>query len=305
MTLDMRDAFFNGIYDCVRKDKDVIVITADHGAFGLTRIEKDFPKQFINVGIAEQNMISLAAGLARCGKIVYVYSINNFITLRSLEQVNIDLCAMNLHVNLVGVGAGFTYSTDGPTHQGVQDMQAMMVLPNMSVYNVTDHINSKKLALLGYNQGGPKYFRIEKGKLPTIYNEQDNFTTGFSLIKQHKETLIISTGYMIQTSIEIAKLIDGIGVLDLYRVKPINDDLIQNKIRNVKNIIVLEEGTSSGGICEKIAFIIAKYSIRCDFLPIYVDEQPCYYYGTRKMLHKKYNIDKDTVLQKIKNFLEK
>ena len=158
----------------------------------------------------------LAAGLARCGKIVYVYSINNFITLRSLEQVNIDLCAMNLHVNLVGVGAGFTYSTDGPTHQGVQDMQAMMVLPNMSVYNVTDHINSKKLALLGYNQGGPKYFRIEKGKLPTIYNEQDNFTTGFSLIKQHKETLIISTGYMIQTSIEIAKLIDGVGVLDLY-----------------------------------------------------------------------------------------
>ena len=121
--VDMRDAFFNGVYEVIRDNKDAIILTADHDAFGLSKIEKEFPKQFFNVGISEQNMISVAAGLAKSGKIVYVYSINNFITLRSLEQVNVDLCQMNLNVNLIGVGAGFTYSTDGPTHQGMQDMQ--------------------------------------------------------------------------------------------------------------------------------------------------------------------------------------
>tara|TARA_Y100001973_G_C5199350_1_gene336513 strand:+ start:183 stop:1103 length:921 start_codon:yes stop_codon:yes gene_type:complete len=304
MTMDMRDAFFNGIYDCVKENKDVFVITADHGAFGLSRIERDFPDQFLNVGIAEQNMISLAAGLAKCGKIVYVYSINNFISLRSLEQVNIDLCAMNLQVNLVGVGAGFTYSTDGPTHQGMQDMQSMMVLPNLSVYNVTDHVNSYQLALLGYKEQGPKYFRIEKGKFPKIYPENVSLDDGFSEIEHSDNTVIISTGYMIQTCLHLKTKIDDLGIIDLYRVKPINEQKLVEKIKNVKNIIVLEESTTSGGICEKIGFIMAKNKIFCNFLPISVEDQHCHFYGTREMLHERYNIDKKSVFLKVKKFLE-
>ena len=143
--VDMRDAFFEGVYNIIKDNKDAIILTADHGAFKLSEIERDFPDQFLNIGIAEQNAISVAAGLAKSGKVVYVYSINNFITLRAMEQVNIDLCQMNLNVNLIGVGAGFTYATDGPTHQGVQDMQAMRVLPNMQVYNCTDATLSTRL----------------------------------------------------------------------------------------------------------------------------------------------------------------
>jgi transketolase len=304
MTVNMRDAFFNGIYECVKKDKNVFVITADHGAFGLSKIEKEFPDQFLNVGIAEQNMISLAAGLAKCGKIVYVYSINNFITLRSLEHVNIDLCAMNLHVNLVGVGAGFTYATDGPTHQGMQDMQSMMVLPNLSVFNVTDHINSHELALLGHSQPGPKYFRIEKGNLPQIYNEKNTFNDGFFQIEDSNDTVIVSTGYMIQTCLYLKDFISNLGIIDLYRVKPINEKKLVEKLKNVKNIIVLEECTTSGGICEKIGFILAKNKIFCNFLPISVEDKHCHFYGTRDMLHKEYNIDKESVLSLVKNFLE-
>ena len=114
--VDMRDAFFNQLYHYISIDKNVVILTADHGAFGLKKIEQDFPEQYYNIGIAEQALISIAAGLAKCGKKVYVYAINNFVSLRVLEQVNVDLCAMNLDVNIIGVGAGFTYSTDGPTH---------------------------------------------------------------------------------------------------------------------------------------------------------------------------------------------
>jgi len=302
--VDMRDAFFNGIYDVIEEDKNVVVLTADHGAFRLSEIERDFPEQFLNVGIAEQNMISVAAGLAQCGKIVYVYSINNFISMRSLEQVNIDLCGMNLHVNLVGVGAGFTYSTDGPTHQGMQDMQAMSTLPGLSVYNVTDDINSYKLAKIGYRQPGPKYFRIEKGKNERIYNLNHNISDGLYKISDSNETLILSTGYMTHTAINVSKKIDNIGVVDIYRTKPLNEKKIVDICRGVKNIITLEEGTYSGGLCEKIALLLLKNNINCNFLPIAVEDKPCYYYGNRQMLHEKYKIDTDNICKKIKIFME-
>ena len=113
--IDMRDAFFDKLYEYIAKDKNVLILTADHGAFGLQKIEKDYPSQYYNVGISEQNMISVASGLALTGKKVYVYAINNFVTLRAIEQINIDICSMNLDVNIIGVGAGFTYGTDGPT----------------------------------------------------------------------------------------------------------------------------------------------------------------------------------------------
>ena len=299
----MRDAFFNGIYDVVKEDKNVVVLTADHGAFGLSKIEKDFPDQFLNVGISEQNMISVAAGLAKCGKIVYVYSINNFISMRSLEQVNIDLCGMNLHVNLVGVGAGFTYSTDGPTHQGMQDMQAMSTLPGLSVYNVTDDVNSYKLSKIAYETKGPKYFRIEKGISSRLYNPDEDFHDGVHEVLESKENLIFTTGHMVHTALDVSRKIGNIGVVDLYRVKPLNEEKIVNISKNAKNIITLEEGTYSGGLCEKVSFLLLKNKINCNFLPIAVEDKPCFYYGSREMLHKKYKIDSDSVYNKIMSFM--
>ena len=146
---DMRDAFFNSLYEIIEVDKDVIVLTADHGAFGLNKIKENFPRQYINIGIAEQNMVSVASGLALSGKVVYIYSIINFVTLRCLEQINIDIASMNLHVNIVGVGAGFTYSTDGPTHHGTQDVAIMSAIPNLSIYNCSDVVNTYRFAKKG------------------------------------------------------------------------------------------------------------------------------------------------------------
>ena len=306
MTIDMRDAFFDGIYNSVKSDKNVLIIVADHGSFGLSKIKRDFPDQVLNIGIAEQNMISFSAGLAKLGKIVYVYGINNFISMRVLEQVNIDLCAMKSHVNLVGTGAGFTYCADGPTHQGMQDIQAMMVLPGIAVYNVTDAINSKKLAELGYHRKGPKYFRIERGVYEDLYTDENcNFSDGLKLFLNCKKNIIISSGCMVHTALDVARRFDNIGVIDLYRTKPINEELLYSLINDSDSIITLEESTYSGGICEKIAFFMAKNQIKSKFLAIAVKDEHCFYYGDRESLHQKYSIDRESVYKRVRSFLGK
>ena len=302
--IDMRDAFFNGIYKIIENNSNAMIITADHGAFRLSEIERDFPNQFLNVGISEQNAISVAAGLAKSGKVVYVYSINNFITLRSMEHVNIDLCQMDLNVNLIGVGAGFTYATDGPTHHGMQDMQAMRILPNMQVYNVTDAVNSTKLAEMSYYKPGPKYFRIEKGLLPDVYEDCD--LQGMSNVisapgVRSCNTTIISTGYMTHTAIKVSKEFPNtVGVLDVYQIKPFNEELFLEKIHGVGNIIVLEENTRAGGLGELIGYTLAKNNIQCNFKSISINDQHCFDYGDRELLHNRYHLDIDSICRSVK-----
>ncbi len=146
-----------------------IFLTADHAAFSLERFKKDMPRQFFNVGIAEQNMVSVAAGLALSGKRVFIYSIVNFVTLRCFEQLSVDLGGMKLPVVIVGVGAGFTYSTDGPTHHGTQDVAAMASIPNLARFSIAPtRSTARRLRGWPMRRNGPTYVRIEKGKLPTL-----------------------------------------------------------------------------------------------------------------------------------------
>jgi transketolase len=306
--VDMRDAFFNQLYSYVAMDKNVIVLTADHGAFGLKRIEQDYPSQYLNVGIAEQAMIGIAAGLAKCGKKVYIYAINNFVSLRVLEQVNIDICAMNLDVNIIGVGAGFTYSTDGPTHHGTQDLSAMLNLPNLEVYNVTDDINTSKLVDVSYRKNTPKYFRIEKGKLPRVYSKEDKIDLGYKLLENgNVDVIIISTGYMTNIVCDVVTKMkdDGLSLhhVDIFRVSPLPVDLIL-EITNNKHVITVEENNKSGGIGERIISLLKENDHKGKVLNISLENSFYFNFGSRESLHKVAKIDKVSILEKINNFIE-
>ena len=229
--LDMRDAFFNSLYDYVASDDNIIILTADHGAFGLKRIELEYPKQYLNVGISEQALIGIAAGLAKSGKKVYVYAINNFVSLRVLEQINIDVCAMNLDVNIIGVGAGFTYSTDGPTHHGIQDVSLMLNLPNLSVYNVTDATSTRKITDLSYKEAGPKYIRIEKGHLPCLYNDKDDISLGEKIAAITRNQANLRT--FLSIAIEDAFVFDYGSREFLQTKSQIDKETIKNKVRKI------------------------------------------------------------------------
>tara|TARA_R110000851_G_scaffold144828_3_gene284103 strand:- start:3000 stop:4859 length:1860 start_codon:yes stop_codon:yes gene_type:complete len=304
--LDMRDAFFNSLYNYIASDDNVIILTADHGAFGLKRIELEYPKQYLNIGISEQALIGIAAGLAKSGKKVYVYAINNFVSLRVIEQINIDICAMNLDVNIIGVGAGFTYSTDGPTHHGIQDVSLMLNLPNLSVYNVTDATSTRKITELSYKETGPKYIRIEKGYLPCFYNDKDDISLGFKEIISEGDIGIISTGYM--TSVvgsvckELKKENIDIAHLDLTKIKPLPLKKIVSFCSN-RRIIVVEENIKSGGIGEKIAAILQNQANLKTFLSIAIEDIFVFDYGSREFLQTKNQIDKETIKNKVRKIM--
>jgi transketolase len=305
--IDMRDAFFNGLYNHISCDKNVIILTADHGAFGLKKIEQDFPNQYLNVGISEQAMISIAAGLAKCGKKVYVYAINNFVSLRVLEQVNIDLCAMDLDVNIIGVGSGFTYATDGPTHHGVQDLSAMINLPNLQVFNVTDDLNTKKLVEYSYNNKSPKYFRIEKGNVPRIYNEKDDINDGLKNIQScDSDTIVFSTGFITHSVLNVLKKMksDEINVshVDVYRLSPLPKDEIVKLAKN-KRVITIEENLKSGGMGEKIFSLLKENNHQKEVMNISIQDKFYFNFGDRNLLHNISNLDESSLYEKIKNFI--
>jgi transketolase len=251
--IDMRDAFFERLVEVARQDDRIIVLSADHGAFALEKFQEEMPERYINMGIAEQNMVGVAAGLAASGKIVFIYGITPFVSLRVLEQLTLDVAAMQLSVNVISVGAGFTYSTDGPTHQGLQDIAAVSTIPGMTILNSSDPTNTRAFVDLAIETEKPHYIRIEKEKLEIFERDndpEDFIADGYSIIKKNDSALIIiATGLMSHQALEVAKFIESkysllITVIDLHQIRPINHKIVK-EIMGSKRIIVLEEAYQS------------------------------------------------------------
>ena len=154
--IDMRDAFFDAVYDEATQNPNVYFLSDDHGAFSLERFQKDFPERYINIGIAEQNMIGVSSGLSLSGKIVYCYGISPFVSLKVLEQISLDLATIGSNVNIVSVGAGFTYATDGPSHHGLQDLSAVLSTPNITILNSSDPKSTQAFAKMAIEVSGKK-----------------------------------------------------------------------------------------------------------------------------------------------------
>jgi len=192
--MDLRDAFFDRLYELAIEDENFYFLTADMWAFSLGKYKENLGNRFINTGIAEQNMISVAAGLAKSGKKVCVYTITPFVTERCFEQIKVDLCCMNLPVMIVGIGAGLTYSNDGPTHHTLNDIAIMRSLPNMTIYSPSSPEMNAALAEQAYNNNGPSYVRLDKGDYLEIYHEHVDYSFGWIGPSSGGDVLLISTG---------------------------------------------------------------------------------------------------------------
>jgi len=169
--VDVRDALFDAITDLAKEDKGIILMTADMGAWGLTKFRQHLPEQFINVGIAEQNLVSVAAGLALAGKKPFIYSIAAFVTGRCYDQIKVDLCQMNLPVTIIGSGPGLLYGSEGPTHHTTSDVVIMSVLPNMTIYTVRTADEAVQAVAIAYASKSPVYIRIAKDGLMKTYGQ--------------------------------------------------------------------------------------------------------------------------------------
>lgn len=301
--IDIRDAFFDELYEIARKDKNVIFLTADMGAWSLNRFRKDLPDQFINMGIAEQNMVSVATGLTLGGKSVFIYSIVPFVTERCFEQIKIDLGVMNVPVTIVGAGPGLTYSSDGPTHHSLEDISLIRTLPGFEILNPCDQISAKASARIAYKSASPVYVRLDKGIRPLIYDERTDLSKGIYQIKEGQDLLIMATGVMTHNALILKEKLKAhsieAGVVDMFRIKPLNKEEILKVAKKVNAIITLEEHTLTGGIGSAIAELLTDEGLLIPIKRVGINEECCDHYGDRDWYHSYYGLDIETVCDKI------
>lgn len=299
---DMRDAFFEELFRIATKDRNVILLMADQGAHTLEKFKQKIPKQLINVGIAEQNMISVAAGLALCGKNVFVHAISNFTTIRCYEQIKVDLSIMGLPVTIAGVGAGFTYGSDGPTHHANQDIAAMRAIPGMRIFNASDSVSLSTLPHLAYSHPQLTYIRFDKGNVPALYDAHHNFLEGLSEIKKGIDTVIISTGIMVHHAMRIAKFLKpNAGVIDMYRLKPVPEKKLSSVLSLYQNIVVLEEHLAYGGLATIISDFLADTHMNKRFMRIGLPDAHSFVYGTREHMHEGVGLSHAQIIRKLKH----
>jgi len=301
--VDVRDAFFDELYNIASKDHDVMFLTADMGAFSLEKFRKDLSSQYINVGIAEQNMVGVAAGLALGGKTVFIYTITPFVTLRCYEQIKIDLCFHNLPVTVIGVGTGFTYGTDGPTHYAIDDLSIMRVLPGITIFNPSDAVLTAASAMLAYKNPGPVYVRIDKGNFPVLYRDKEDFSSGLALLKEGRDLIIVSTGVMVhqafQVADELAKHSVDAGIIDIYRVKPINEELFLSLISQTNRLVTLEEDLLTAGIGSAVCEILVDRQKTLSVKRIGVPEKHFSRYGEREWMYSFLRLDVNSITNTI------
>lgn len=301
----MRDAFFDSLYNVAKRDKQVILINSDTGALVLDEFRRDHGDRCINVGIAEENMIGIAAGLAMSGKIVYTYAIIPFVTMRCYEQIRIDVCCQDLPVKMVGVGAGMDYSILGPTHHGTEDIALMRSLPEMTILSPSDNNMAATFAQISYDLPGPVYVRLDRTGTPLIYNDQkQDFSEGANILRKNGNLCIIATGRMVARALEVAEVLTyrysiNTGIVDLYRIKPLNEELLLEAIGKSKYVATLEEHFVTGGIGSAIAEMIAERQLPCRFKRLAMPDKFVREYGSREYLHGVTALDTKSVTDSI------
>ena len=260
-----RDAYGQALVELGHLHDDIVVLDADLSSSTKTAgFGKAFPARFINAGIAEQNMIGMAAGLAAAGKTVFASSFAIFAVGRAFEQVRNSLAYANLNVKVCATHAGLTVGEDGGSHQAVEDIAVMRSVPNMCVVVPADGPSTKAALYRLYQRKGPAYLRLGRLAVPKIYDgEKIDFVIGKGIeLRKGKDVTIIACGIMVHKSLEAAKLLaeEGIeaAVIDMHTIKPIDKELIIKQARSTGAILTVEEHNIIGGLGSAVAEVVAE-----------------------------------------------
>ena len=249
----MRSAMIKALFELANDNKDVVLITGDLG-FGLFEdFSEKFPSQFVNIGIAEQNMIGVSTGLALEGKIVFVYSIGNFPTLRCLEQIRNDACYHNLNINIICMGAGFSYGALGMSHHATEDIAIMRSLPGTTVISPSTEDEAYFSTIELSKRNGVGYLRLDKSNASKSKELKDKIEIGKgNILKDGSDYTIIVCGGIAEEALSAADDLDkdniSCKVVSMHTIKPIDNVLIQDCVENSKGIISVEEGNITGGL---------------------------------------------------------
>jgi transketolase len=246
-----------------RQDKGVMLLTADLGFGVLTPFAEAFPNQFLNVGVAEQNMTGVATGLALEGKIVFTYSIGNFPTLRCLEQIRNDVCYHNANVKIVCIGGGFCYGPLGISHHATEDLAIMRALPRMTVIAPGDLVETHLTTQTAYEIAGPCYLRLGRGGEPEVHQGEVHFAwgKGISLFPEG-DVALLTTGGILSNAVAAREMLASQGITASLHsfpfLRPLDQDLIGRLAQTSRLMVTIEEHTIIGGLGGAVAEVLAE-----------------------------------------------
>lgn len=308
----MRDVFLESLYSRMRTNDKIFLLSADFGSPVLDKLRKDYPDRFINVGIAEQNLINIATGLSLEGFTVYAYGIAAFMTMRPFEQIRVNLALFSqlrhLNINIVGVGAGLSYDVAGPTHHCLEDIAIMRLLPNLMLFSPSDCLTIEQFVDVSLSIKRPKYFRLDSKPLPQIYSEKKkiNFKNGFQTLINGKNLCFVSTGYMTHIALAIANKLQQekikIGVIDVFLLRPLNSSSLYRELKKYKAIVTMEEGfINKGGLDALVEQVLNQHHCYRAIEKIGFGEKYTFLSGNRDFLHKINGFGKEDIIAKVKN----
>ncbi len=260
----MRNAYIKELYELAKQDANVLGINADNGAIVYDDFRRDFPKQYMNFGIAEANMIAAAAGMASCGKIPFCYTIGAFLAYRALEFIRNDVCYQNQNVKIVGIGSGCAYANLGPTHHTTEDIAILRSMPGLTIFSPASPLESKKATRAAYEWDGPVYLRLGRNGEPEIYDKDYDFVPGKGVVlREGKDVTIIGTGGILLDALESAETLgkEGIAasVVNIHKIKLFDEDIIKKAEEETKAIVTVEEHSIYGGLGGAVAEVLAEY----------------------------------------------
>lgn len=291
----MRKTFVAGLIERAKTDDRIFVITPDLGFSVLEEFMTLYPDRLLNVGIAEQNAIGVAAGLALTGKVVYVYSIIPFVTMRCFEQIRVDVAYMNTNIRIVGVGAGFSYGPAGATHHAVEDIAIMRALPNMTVCCPGDPVEVRKIVNQSFDYPGPMYIRLGKSGEPAIHKQDAPVVIGKAIEVIHgKDLALIATSNMLETGKNMVEAWEKEGMqaslISMPTIKPIDKDFLVQLIKSNRPIVTLEEHSIIGGLGSAVAEIIAESGCAVPFKRLGIPDEFSHYVGSHAFIRNKYGL---------------
>ena len=290
-------------------DKDIVVLCSDsRGSASLAPFADAYPEQFVEMGIAEQDLVSVSAGLAHCGKKAFAASPACFLSTRSYEQCKIDVAYSNTNVKLIGISGGVSYGALGMSHHSAQDIAAMSAIPNMRVYLPSDRFQTTKLVEALLKDEKPAYIRVGRNPVEDIYTE-DNCPFEMdkaTVLTEGTDAAIIACGEMVRPALEAAKLLekDGIHatVLDMYCVKPLDTEAIVKAASNAKVVVTAEEHAPFGGLGSMVSQVVGAECPR-KVLNIALPDAPVVS-GTSQEVFDYYGMNAEGIAKTVKDALK-
>lgn len=300
----MRNTFSETLYSCAKQDPSIFIVVADISPAGsMGKFRDEYPERFINVGVAEQVMIGMCAGLALKGAQPFAYTIATFSLYRPFEMVRDDLCYQNLPVTVVGMGSGVVYSTLGGTHHTMEDVAIASALPNMQVLAPCDPLEATEATRYCATQKvGPVYLKLGKAGEPRVTeNAVDPFVIGkIRYLKKGSDVAIMTYGPMIVQALEVAAKLEARGesvsVISVHTLKPLDIEGVARTLRDHKRVVVMEENVPHGALASRVKEIAWDSRAPCQLKVFTLRDEFIHFYGSYEQLLDQHGISVDKVM---------